>query len=113
MIDYPLFIIAKDDLSMEMIKDPKQLSVEFEKYDIQDGLYSGWDVKGVPIVLAWDRGVKLIVKDETPQLDGLKNSILEYAKNYRQDAVFVYNVNSDDIVVLFEAVERFISGNGK
>ena len=107
---YPVFILANDDLSINMIMDPKQLSGWYEKIDVEEGLYRGWDVNGYPLRVLWDPavGTKVEICGDFPQEDKLREAILDFAKIYRSKISFVYSGPEDNIVELFKTVEEHI-----
>jgi hypothetical protein len=108
---YPLFILAKDDLSMDMIIDSKQLEGWYEQPDIEEGLYMGWDMLGYPLKIMWDLkiGPKVEIIQDNPELDKLREAILNYVKLYRPKVPFVYSGPKDDVVALYKAVEEHIN----
>lgn len=108
-IQYPLFILEKDDLSMRIILEPKDLNW-YEKIDIDEGLYNGWDIKGYPFNLVWDESQsspKIEITREHPEIDQLCNAIKDYARRYRPKVSFDYS--GSNVIDLFKAAEEHIN----
>jgi hypothetical protein len=108
-VTFPVFILAKDDLSMDMVTEPKDLNW-YEKPDINDGLYEGWDVNGYLLKISWDKrlGPIVTVCNNEPQIEKLQEAIYDYAKRYNAQESFVYSGPSNDVVALFKAVEAHV-----
>lgn len=89
---YPLFILAQDDRSLYKINCKRDLDW-FEKIDIEDGLYCGWDKDGYPIKIIWSliNGAEVEIVEEKSRLEDLKNAVLNYAREYAPKLVFEKN----------------------
>lgn len=100
--------MAKDDRSIRMVSSSKELKW-YEKIDIEEGLYEGWDVSGYLIKLVWDSqlGPKVEILEERPYLDQLRNAIKEYAQNYRPKVPF--NCSNSNVIELFKTAEDHIN----
>lgn len=111
---YPLFIIVKDELRVDIVTTPKDLNC-YERIDIEEGLYAGWDKKGYPIKISWQHkvGPKVEITQEISQVDKLRETILTYAKCTRPKVPFVYSCSQDNIVELFKAAEEHIKAGRK
>ena len=114
-ITYPLFIQAKDDLSIIMINKVKEL-YQFEREDIKNGMYRGWDLQGFPLILTSDNknDVQIKIIKETKEYGNLIKVLVEYAKTYsnyyRPNTPFSFEGLEDNPVRLMEAVTKHIKG---
>ena len=113
MLKYPLFILVKDDSSIRVIGDSKNLN-HMEMIDIKEGLYSGWDFDGYPFKVLWDQatGIKLEQTSEQPQLDKKKEAVFNYIDRssvyYRPDKQFIYDNDSNDFIGIIGAMKQHI-----
>ncbi len=83
-MQYPIFVLAKDDRSIRMHSSENDLNW-YEQIDIEDMLYQGWDSAGIPIDIYYDvKSKRVCIKSgsNTPQLDQLKRVLEQYAKEY-------------------------------
>ncbi len=105
---YPIFIKDKDGW-MRILNTFEEIQVELEKIDILDKEYIIWDSKSLPLEFYLEREkIKIKILSETPQVERLKDSILNYAKLGRPKVSFAYSGPEDNIVELFKAVEEHI-----
>ena len=109
--EYPVFIIDSAS-SVRMVSKPAQLSW-YEKIDIEEGEYSGWDVCGRPLRVLWESGVGPDVEltDESIQLNQLRAAIKNHAQTEVPNMPLACDESCDDVVNLFRAVERHIEAN--
>ncbi|MEW6088081.1 MAG: hypothetical protein AB1498_07220 [bacterium] len=107
--EYPIFILTKDEMSIAMLVNSKELNF-YEQIDIEEGLYEGWDVRGYPIILSWDKkyGTKIEITKEITQLEKLEEAIINYAKLYNPKVPFKYSGPENNITELFNEVEKHI-----
>lgn len=107
-VHFPVFTVDRDGW-MHMAVSPAALN-HYEQIDIEGAEYSVWDVRGRPIRLSWARGVgaKVEVADEAVQLDQLRAAIEKYALMAAPNTPFTCHESCDDVVELFQAVERHI-----
>ena len=110
-IHYPIFTVDSGG-SIHMALTPAMLTY-YEQIDVEEGEYAGWDVCGYPIRLEWEPGVgsKVQLVGETPQTDELRAAILKHAEIEVPNVPFSYDGSCDDMVELFQAVERHIEYN--
>ncbi len=101
-ISYPIFILATDDHSISIVEKQNQLN-QFEYQDINSGLYKGWDSNGYPVKLICKSILSEIIVEfssESPELNKLKNSVIQYVKSYtkyyRPEEPFIFNKNLKD-----------------
>ena len=108
-IQFPIFILAKDDLSINMISDSRQLSRWYEEIDVKNNEYSGWDSNGYSLTVLWNSniGTTVEIADETSQMDKLREAIFNYAKLRRPKIPFAYP-DPKNIVELFKAAQIHI-----
>jgi hypothetical protein len=115
-LHYPIFIIEKDDGSIRMLLNESKEELDwYEQIDIENNLYSGWDIKGYPLRVYWDKseGVKVEITKEIPDIDNLKSDILNYAKLFLPECPFSYSGQQDNIIELFDAVKQHLyKGDG-
>jgi hypothetical protein len=108
---YPIFILIGDEKSVELIQKPKELC-HYEKYDIEEGLYEGWDANGYPLRVKWDskhRCTSVEIYKEVNEKENLIKAMLNYAYHYRPEAQFNYTGESDNMVTLLRAVEKYVN----
>lgn len=93
-----------------MVTNSKELNF-YERIDIEEGLYEGWDKRGYPLKIIWEYrvGPKVEISKEVIELDKLRDVILNYAKRYRPKNPFIYSGPEDNMVELFKAIEKHIS----
>ena len=106
---YPIFVLVTDDETLEMLTNSTELN-RYERIDINNNLYRGWDVNGYPLKMLWDKkkGPMVEISKEEPEKERLKEEIYRYSKYYNEQKPFVYSGPKDDAVELFRAVERHV-----
>lgn len=109
-IKYPIFVKDRDGWVSIVNKDVNEL----ETIDVEGSEFIAcWDSYGIPLRLYLKReGKKEEIKveqgSEIPQLDKLKEAILNYAQLSSPKVPFVYSDQPDNMVGLFKAVEEHI-----
>src|SRR5579864_3356791 len=79
---YPIFVLEKDDRSFHKIDSPTGLDW-FERIDIEDGLYCGWDSDAQYFDLVWDKPTHrptLALHDRDPE--GFNSEAVAYEHGY-------------------------------
>lgn len=104
-VKYPILVRALDDRSLRFVHNPSREELGwYERVDIDDGLYDGWDSAGAYFKLRWDEQSRLpsteIVKPH--DLDGL---CLEAAR-YSEAMAHLKKKPRDSIAP--EDVDRFV-----
>jgi|GEM_PF-2344635 len=108
-IAYPIFVRAKDDLMVEMIESPRDLG-RYDYIDVEDGLFAGWDVNGVPFQLRIDEGKTSVraISYERREPQELRKAILQDAQLARPESPFDESGTEGDVVQLYRAVRAHI-----
>ena len=108
VIQYPIFITGKDDPRIEMLSNDKDLG-KYDDIDIEDSVFFGWTADGLPFELYLDKKkIKVRLLSTEPQLNKLKESILNYVKLARPKSTFIYSGPEDNVIELFKAAEKHI-----
>ena len=113
MLTYPVFVIAKDDLSIDLIESERKLRGWYEQIDVEDNdLYEGWDAQGIPFKLEWQKDVGVIPKlvSNIPEKDKRREALLTYAKQYGPKAPFV-PPDTNDMGQLMQAIKSHVQAN--
>ncbi len=111
-MEYPIFAQDRDKW-MYMIKRESDLNSDLEVIDIENNEYIGWDKSGIPLKFYLENGrIKIKSTSGKPQLEILKKAVFEYAKVASPKAPFEYSGMANNVVALFEAVERHINTDG-
>ena len=92
---------------MRMHGSEKSLSW-YEKEDIHQGGYVGWDVHGFPIKLFWDAqyGPQIRIEREKEELPELQAAIINYAKQYNPRSIPKLAGIEGDVVFLFNVADN-------
>lgn len=107
MITYPIFGQDRDKW-MFMIDSESGLNY-LEAIDIEGKEYIGWDVRGIPIDFYLDNEeIKVRSLSEEPQVERLKQAILDYAATARPKVPFNPSGLEDNVIGLFKAVEEHV-----
>ena len=107
---FPVFVLSKDDKSVRMLTDEQDVGY-YERPDIKDNLYIGWDLNGNMFKINWDtkKGEpKIEVIDGCPQPDQLRDVLYQYAKTYMPDIDLTSLGRHKNIVALYKNIEQRI-----
>lgn len=111
-IKYPIFLQDKDNY-IYMINSVRELNEKLENIDIEEKEYRAWDEKGIPLELYLEqKEIKTVMFANAPQLEELKDAILNYGRIARPKVSFIYSGPENDMVELFKAVEEHIKAGG-
>lgn len=107
-IEYPIFLQDRDNY-VYMITSVEELNEELETIDIEEKEYRAWDAKGMQLELYLERKeIKVVMLANAPQLEELKDAILNYSRLAKSKAPFIYSGKEDNMAELFKAVEEHI-----
>ena len=73
---YPLFILEEDDLSLRKVDSERELDW-YERIDVEDGAYRGWDSHWRPFRLTWNQEAQKAESQFTgpPDWEGFKSMV--------------------------------------
>ncbi len=76
---YPLYILEEDDFSFRQVQSELELDW-YERTDIEDELYRGWDSHGHPFRLTWDIGKRRpdLELSNQPDWEGFESAVERY-----------------------------------
>jgi hypothetical protein len=79
-IQYPLFVLEKDDCSMLIVEKPEQLFTRLEEIDIQNDEYFFWDASGRGVHLRVAEG-KVVVIENCEATKDLSEAFVAYCQS--------------------------------
>lgn len=109
--EYPIFIVDEDD-TITIYNSITELSY-FEQIDVESVGYSGWDVKGYPLILVNGEEryeIEPIITSDQPNVEELKRSIIADGKrstNNYDDNKDLYDIDQD-VIELYNIVRKHI-----
>jgi hypothetical protein len=110
-ISYPIFIKDRDGW-MSILNECREIQDKLERVDIEDEEYTAWDANALPLDFYLDKDkIKARVLSKSPQLDEIREAILNYAKLAKPKVPFVHFGSEKDMIELFLAIEKHIKNH--
>ena len=79
-VEYPIFVLERDDHSMRLIEDESRILYHLEAIDIENGEYLFWDAKGSGVSIQMSKG-KMTVSGPEPAEFPLIDALVMFAKS--------------------------------
>jgi hypothetical protein len=80
-VQFPLFVLAKDDRSMSLIETPERVLYHLEAIDIENSEYLFWDSTGAGVCISVARGAVKQITLST-QTTSLREAFEAFAQTY-------------------------------
>lgn len=105
-VSFPIFVLSKDCGEVDVYESIEALEKHLEPIDVENNEYDAWDSKGVKLRLSAQKPTWLHIKDEEPDIDGLKNAVKHYMES-------IGIVASDETMLSTEKLAKTVKSSNK